>query len=123
MANFKWDMSEKEWARYKKENDERIYDSMNCYGCFECGALRFEFAHTMDESAWYPYINVFIYGVGGYDVLANGKPYAHDEVWDTPLKADTFEGFKADCEALATKEIEGNTRYAEYANMPFGDWR
>ena len=145
MLEFRWNMDENEWKRLRDVQLNHTETLDNYFGSVECGAIKVEFCHTIDESAWFPYTNVFCYGYDNdYGILDNGVAYG-DIDWDffgDAYKGDyesylsydefinfflgeTFEEFKRRVQNTIHFAIywDGYAILQEYCKKPFGDWR
>jgi len=98
---FEWDMTKGEWEDYVKDNEsyssKNLSKSADVYGELRFGKLCIDFQHTLDETDWYPFINVFrIDEDGGYGYI-NGRPYnlvATIGVTSALIDSTSFEDFK-----------------------------
>ena len=104
---FEWDMTKGGWERYVLDHTLKNPNGAGFYGCCRVGKFKVDFQHTLDTSAWYPYVNVFLIDKDtGYGTTATGRPYALlDTDISISLRPITFEGFKQNCEKKFEKEF------------------
>ena len=121
---FEWKMTEEDWKRLRRDDEEHICESNDFFGSVNVGKLCIEFIHSMDESAWYPYTNVYEYGKDtGYGYTQNGVPYdLLDSSVTIPVKCETFEEFKKEIEKY-TKLMVDEDHLEEQAEAPLADWQ
>lgn len=124
---FKWDMTKKEWEDLKHDNkkgNKKLSKTANVYGRCYVGNLCIDILHTLDNSSWYPFCNLFALGKDdGYGETAVGKiPYSLlDCSPSVPIKCKTFESFKQCLEAKFAECINTNN-LSELAAAPLGNW-
>lgn len=123
--NFIWNMRKVDWERMRNDHIERLYDVENVYGQVMVGTLSIEFIHTMDDSDWYLFTEVFEYGKNtGYGyTMENHVPYDMLDCYiRVPFRCKTFESFKTMVVKEIKKMIKEN-HLEEQANAPLADWK
>lgn len=126
--NFIWNMTEEDWKRLmldntKKDNKDCKIDN-HCYGQCFIGTLCSDILHTLDNTDWYAYANVFVLGVDdGYGTTKSGIPYTMlDDGPIVPMHCNSFEEFKTKFEESFKSYIQKTTCCKEYAAAPAGNW-
>ncbi len=110
--NFDWKMKESQWNNYMKDHrlrkDNGYSKDADVYGAVNIGKLRAEFIHTLDTSAWFPYIEIFCLDRDtGYGYKDDGRPYdLLDNKVIVPVRCKTFNSFKEIMEKRLTQEIK-----------------
>ena len=94
-----WRMNENNWRNYVNDNNskgkEKFSSDADMYGAVVVGNIRAEFHHTLDNSDWYAFVNVFALGVDDGYGEEDGTPYALlSDAPRVPINANTFEEFK-----------------------------
>ena len=124
---FVWHMTEENWKNFM--NDKNMKNKTSCdggfYGNCYVGYLCADILHTLDDSDWYAYSNMFGLGIDdGYgETLKGNIPYSLlDSYVEVPLNCNSFENFKKCFEKRFEKCINSNEELKELANMPLGDW-
>ena len=119
---FEWDMTEKEWNRYKKDCHLKEWISDDYYGKVLVGNLSIEFQIT-DENK--PFTNWFcLYKDSGYGYTESGIPYdLLDDYFLVPIKCKSFDNFKEICEKRICKLITASEQLLNEANQPIAKWQ
>ena len=134
MSNFVWNMTESQWnnlvADHKLaksgETNPKYSKDADVYGNCCIGALRADIQHTLDPEDCYAFANIFALGVDdGYGETPSGTPYALlDGGPEVPMRAKSFETFKAAFEEHFTEYIEKNPHRVHLSTVPVepGAW-
>ncbi len=124
---FIWDMTERDWENFmhdnKIENKTALGDGFygNCYVGYLCADIH----HTLDETDWYAYVNIYGLGIDDrYGETPTGIPYALlDYDFKVPVDYDTFEEFKKCFEKNFEECFNSNEELKKLADMPYVSWR
>lgn len=129
--NFKWEMTEENWRNYMHDNnlleDETGEPSKDwkegIYGQCFIGNLCAEFVHSLDNSDWYAYTNVYALGIDDeYAATKSGVPYALlDDGPVVPMGCHSFDEFQQHFESNFIEYIEANG-HTSLANTELGNW-
>lgn len=119
--NFEWDMTKREWKRYKTDCGSKRRIINDYYGKVLVGNLSIEFQLT-DENK--PFTNWFcLYRDTGYGYTENGTPYdLLDDYFTVPIKCKSFDNFKKLCEKKICKLLNANNELLTEANQPTAKW-
>ena len=100
--NFIWTMDETEWKRLKDTQRLKKYDTNDYFGSCYVGGICCDFQHTMDDSFWYAFANLFYVEENSmYGKLKDGTRY--DIYYGSPIvpiRCVTFKAFKKKFEKL-----------------------
>lgn len=110
MIDFQWDMIEKDFNEYKKDDlSDRSKNGIGLsgyYGGVRFGKYLLEFNHTLDQTSWFPYANLFLLDQSGYAELPSGRKYDMlDYDRRIPIDLDNFIQFKAYIESMVTADF------------------
>ena len=124
---FVWHMTERDWENFIHDsNIENETDfGGGFYGNCYVGYLCADVLHTLDQSDWYAYSNMFGLGIDdGYgETLKGNIPYSLlDSYVEVPVDCNSFEEFKKCFEKNFEECINLNEELKELADMPLGDW-
>lgn len=127
---FIWNMGKENWENLvsdnRRKNGVKLSKDAGFYGNCYIGHLCADIQHTLDEYAWYIYVNVFGLGINdGYGETLEGKiPYSLlDLDFKVPVRCKTFENFKKSFEKEFSNAINSSEKYIELANMSLGNWQ
>lgn len=100
--NFTWTMDETEWKRLKDTQRLKKYDTNDYFGSCYVGGICCDFQHTMDDSSWYAFVNLFYVEENStYGKLEEGTRYdIHYGSPILPIRCVTFKTFKKKFEKL-----------------------
>mgnify|MGYP004675052741 CR=1 FL=1 len=100
--NFTWTMDETEWKRLKDTQRLKKYDTNDYFGSCYVGGICCDFQHTMDDSSWYAFVNLFYVEENStYGKLEDGTRYdIHYGSPILPIRCVTFKTFKKKFEKL-----------------------
>ena len=116
-----WRMTEKEWEDYihdhkaRSDDNKKLSESADCYGNMIAGKICCDFIHSLDVSAWYPYVNVFCLDRDtGYGYTDEDRPYdLLDTDFPVPINCNSFDSFKRECEKRFTTMIKDSDLITE----------
>lgn len=124
VMRFTWNMSEKDWIKYKKNFTKKsrksfiIKDAFNAFGQCWIGGICCDFSHTMDCDDWYAYTNLFyVTDTSDYGALKDGTKYdLYNSSPKVPLRCRTFESFKKTFEKYFTEYIYSDANLLALVN-------
>lgn len=122
--NFKWNMTEEEWHRYKDDCSSKEQASDDFYGSVLVGNLCVEFvSEPYSSNKLLPFTNWYcLYKDSGYGYTNSGTPYdLLDVTFSAPISCDTFDSFKKRCEDMIRGIVESENLLVE-ANQPIANW-
>lgn len=104
---FIWTMDRNEWKRLKDTQKFKKYDVNDYFGSCYIGGVCCDFQHTMDDSAWYAFANLFYTEEdSNYGKLKDGTKYElHYGSPMLPIRCMTFKTFKKRFEKIFEKYI------------------
>lgn len=110
--NFVWEMTEKQWEQLKHDHKKTGKPNKHAgyYGDCCIGSLKADIQHTLDTADWYPFSNIFAYGIDSkYVTTSDGTPYSLlNNSPAIPMKSKSFQAFKKNFENNFTNYIKDN---------------